>query len=551
MKKGKKLAISIVIAIILVLIAEWFLMIPLNVRSIRFWMLLVVVFAFLAVFNLSFQMPNTNEEKPMQVIVPSGARKTFTILALISAAIMVLGTVSGFKIFHSSAYASMMNVDQADISEYDITLNDVPLLDKDSAYLLANRKMGTLVDLVSQFSLGEASNTQINYKNAPVRVVPLEYAGFLKFWGNKSDGIPGYVIVDMATQKAELINVEGGIEYSPSAYFEKNLRRHVFFHYPTKMVDSYTFEIDEEGNPYWIIRTVKKTIGLFDGTDMSAVLAVNAVTGEITEYPIDNVPTWIDTAYPANLVINQYDNYGTLRGGYWNSIFGQKNVVETTDGYNYIAFDDDIYLYTGITSVVSDESNIGFVFINMRTKQVKQYTLASAEEYSAMSSAEGQVQHLGYTATFPILVRVAGQPTYCMALKDAGGLIKLYAMVNAEQYQVVATGASINETMKQYVNIMADNGIQYESIDYVDETTAQDGGEEMEKTEIRAEITEIKSANISGTTYFYLKLKEQDAWFEIPATDKMIIFAEVGQTITLSYNKNNIEAEKIISAELK
>lgn len=535
--KHPPLVAGLAIVAVIMLICQLVLLIPFSLYSVPFWMELMVIVPILLFSILLFR------KQPASKAMSISARPVLALFA-----VLVILNIASATPFHAQRYADLLPVEDAAIEDYQITIADVPLIDRDSAFLLANRTMGTLVDLVSQFRLNEYVNTQINYQGAPVRVVPLEYDGLFKYINNHSEGIPGYIIVDMSTQKTSLTAVEGGINYSPGAYLGKDLMRHVFLSYPTKMLDSYSFEIDEEGHPFWVVRVVKKTISLFGGTDLAGVILVDAVSGEMTEYSAaeGSIPEWIDTAYPGNLVIEQYDYHGTLSGGFWNSMFGQRNVVETTDGYNYIAMDGDIYLYTGVTSASSDESNIGFIFVNLRTKQTKQYMLPCAEEYSAMSSAEGQVQHLGYTSTFPILVRVAGEPTYCMTLKDAGGLIKQYALVNASQYQIVVTGPTLNAAIADYEDALTANNIAHTTQAAVQENNTADAPEkEMEA--ISGVISEINTANLNGTTYFYLTLEQSAAHFKVSAVNEQIIFVRVGDTITLEYDKAQA-AESIISA---
>ena len=236
-------------------------------------------------------------------------------------------------------------------------------------------------------------------------------------------------MVDMTTQDTSLIRLENGIKYSESEYFMRNIRRKLRFEYPTKIFGDISFEIDDNGTPYWVASTVEYKIGLFSGEDIGGAVLFDAQTGESKYYDVADVPTWVDQVYESDMVLQQLVYNGKYRSGWLNSIFGQKGVLQPTDGYNYLAINDDVWLYTGITSVTSDESNVGFVLTNLRTKETRYYAVSGAEEYSAMSSAQGQVQHLGYRATFPLLLNVADRPTYFMALKDSAGLVKMYAFV--------------------------------------------------------------------------------------------------------------------------
>ena len=453
-------------------------------------------------------------------------------LALIAAALItiVIGSVSSATILRAGSYRKLMDVKQGDFTEdvKEISFDSIPMLDKDSAERLGDRKMGELSDVVSQFEVTDAY-TQINYKNRPVRVTYLEYGDVVKWLINRKNGLPAYVIIDMATQEASVVRLKDGMKYSPSEHFGRNLYRHIRFNYPTYMFSKPTFEIDEDGKPYWICPRIVKTIGLFGGTDVKGAVLVDAVTGESKYY--ETPPTWVDAVYPASLLTQQYDYYGAYVNGYINSVFGQKNVTRTTSGYNYIALNDDVYVYTGVTSVTGDQSNLGFILCNQRTKETKYYSAPGATEESAMSSAEGVVQNLKYNATFPILLNVASQPTYFMSLKDNANLVKMYAMVNVGQYQIVSTGTTVAECQKKYISLLAGNNISSE-------------GAEKEFSGI---ITDIRSAVKDGNTYYYIKLDTNKCYFRISAaTDENTVILNVGDSVKIS---SNDASEEIKSAD--
>ncbi|MDE6182405.1 MAG: CvpA family protein, partial [Eubacteriales bacterium] len=357
---------------------------------------------------------------------------------------------------------------------------------------LGSRKMGSMVDMVSQFEVNDLY-TQINYNQKPTRVTPLDYGNFFKWITNRSKGIPAYMKIDMTTQEIELIKLEnGGIKYSFSEPFNRNVKRHLRFNYPTYIFDKINFEIDDNGTPYWVCPVRTYSIGLFGGPVINKVVLLNAITGELTEYNVEDVPNWIDTVYSADILISYYNYYGTLKNGYFNSILGQKGCLKTTEGYNYIALDDDVWVYTGVTSVGGDKSNVGFVLMNQRTAETRYYTISGAQETSAMASAQGQVQHLKYVATFPLLLNISNQPTYFMALKDEAGLVKNYAMVNIEKYQIVAIGNSVAECEQNYIKLLEENSIKTKS--------------EPIQTSVSGKIISINEIIIDGNTHFFLKL---------------------------------------------
>ncbi len=373
------------------------------------------------------------------------------ILIAILVVFMAVASLIGIKFFNASRYRDLIAITDgdftADVSE--INMNQIPVVDRDTASRLGSRKLGEMSELVSQFEIQE-HYTQINYHQTPYRVTPLAYADPIKWLFNQKNGLPAYITVNMVTQDTDLVWLESGMRYSPSEYFFRNIYRYLRFSYPTLMFDQVSFEIDDNGTPYWVAPVITYRIGWWSGKDISGAVLVDACTGESQYYAKEDVPQWIDQLYNSNLIIEQLDDNGRYQNGYLNSIFGQRGVRRTTYGYNYLALDDDVYLYTGMSSVTVDESNIGFVLVNLRTKETRFYPVPGATEYSAMDSAQGQVQHLKYTATFPLLLNISDRPTYFISLKDAAGLVKMYAFVDVAQYQIVGTGVTIDEARHNY-----------------------------------------------------------------------------------------------------
>ena len=454
--------------------------------------------------------------------------KFMGILLLVVFAVYLVGSILSSPIVNAGKYQKLMTIEERDFTDdiKEVDYNTIPLLDKNSAALLGNRKMGSLVDMVSQFEVSD-DYTQINYQGKPVRVTPLSYASPIKWLTNHRNGIPAYILIDMATQDTQCVKLQEGIKYSKSEYFNHYLYRHLRFRYPTYIFDDQIFfEIDEEGTPYWVCPVKKFNIGLFGGQTVGSVVLCNAVTGECVEYDVMDVPQWIDKVYSAELLIQLYDYSGILKHGFWNSVLGQRDCLQSTNGYNYIALDDDVWVYSGVTSVSGDQSNVGFVLMNQRTMETRFYKVEGAIEDSAMSSAEGQVQNLGYVATFPLLLNIADEPTYFMALKDGAGLVKKYAMVNVQKYQWVAIGDTIQECEKNYSALLSTNGIVGQNAD-------------AEK-EITGRITAIAPVVLSGTTHYYICLEGTDDIFDVNMEDEAligIIRCKEGDRIRISYTE--------------
>lgn len=438
-------------------------------------------------------------------------------------AIALVGQILSLPILRASAYRDLLTVEDGQFTEDigQISFDKIPTLDRDSAEFLGDRQMGTLSDMVSQFEYSNDS-TQINYQGRPVRVAPIAYADLIKWFTNRGNGLPAYVLVDMVTQEATVTRLPEGMKYSFSEPFNRNIIRHLRFQFPTFIFDTPQFEIDEDGQPWWVAPRIVKTIGLFGGADIKGAVLCNAITGESTYYDVADVPTWVDNVYTPSLIMNQYNYHGTLVNGFINSILGQRDVTVTTEGYNYIALNDDVYVYTGVTSANADQSNLGFLLSNQRTKETKFYVAPGATEYSAMQSAMGVVQDLGYRATFPLLLNIAGEPTYFIPLKDATNLVKSYAMVNVAQYQVVSVGTTVSECEQSYIRQLSDKGITQQ--------------EELPQTQAVGEVAEIRTAVLEGNTFYFLRLRDEAVFYSISAVQNPdVITLNVGDTISLDH----------------
>ena len=456
--------------------------------------------------------------------------KTAFVCTVILVVLYVAGNILSSPVINASKYQQLLKVETRNFTDdiKEVSYDKIPLLDKDSASIIGTRVMGTMVDMVSQYEVDDMYS-QINYKEKPVRVTPLRYGNLIKWFTNHKNGIPAYIRIDMTTQEAECVRLTEGIKYSKSDHFSRYIYRHLRFAYPTYIFDDINFEIDDNGTPYWVCPVKKYNIGLFGGQTVGRVVLCNAVTGEMTDYSVDEVPTWVDKVYSAELLIGLYDYNGSLKHGFINSVLSQKDCLKTTDGYNYIALEDDVWVYTGITSVGQDNSNVGFVLMNQRTMETRYYEVSGAEEYSAMDSAKGRVQNLGYTATFPLIINISGQPTYLMALKDGAGLVKSYAMLNIEKYQNVAIGDSVLQCESNYIKLLKDNGIVEEQQPEVKETK-----------KVKDIISKIMPVVIDGNTHMYIMLSQSDSIYEVDVSKYVdIIKYSEGMEITLEYTMDS------------
>lgn len=538
----------------------YFFLPALNIHSAGLYVY-VIIFLLLPAMLLLF-LSAALSKSPRSKTIYSRLGGFTAVLCLLIALLPVLFLWFNSSMFHAKKYASILSAEEYDFSE-DIdetaALNKIALMDTDSARILGNREIGGLSNVVSQFEVSY-DYTQIDLGRFPAKVAALEYAGFFKYLANKKDGIPGYVKVDPVAQNADYITLDKSMHYVPSSYFQKDLMRHLRFQYPTKIFRNPHFEIDEEGNPYYIASVVDYTIGLFGGKTISGAVICDPVTGDSSYYPVGEIPVWADVIFDGDLLTEQYNWNGTLSGGFFNSIMakkGCKKCTETTTAdsqeeeitasdYGYIAKDGDIWIYTGVTSVNDDASNIGFLMVNERTAEAHYFAVAGADENSAMASAEGEVQEKGYQSSFPSLINVNGQPTYVMLLKDSNGIAKLYAMVNVEQYNIVATASTLDDCMLSYERKLSGN--QSENKEDTDgtapdvdspETAGQPSGmvviPSYSKDELVTRSFAIKGiqyVEIDGNTYVYLTGGDGAIYKQKFADNEQLVLLNVGDSVT-------------------
>lgn len=522
----RRTLLNLLVTVVFGLVYFYVTLPAINFKSPEFYSFVFIlcgVYCVMAIFTTGFQS--------------DGLRGYFTflrkqckipfIIVIGLAAVALIGTLFSTVIFRAADYQKLLPIETGNFAEEvdQLSFDEIPILDRDSATRLGNRKLGELSDMVSQFEV-EDDYTQINYGGKPVRVTGLMYGDIIKWLTNRAKGLPAYMIIDMTTQEVTVVRLEDGIKYTTAEHFNRNLIRHLRFQYPTYMFSEPYFEIDENGDPYWICSRIDKTIGLFGGVDVRGAVLVNAITGESEYFDVADIPTWVDHVYNADLIVEQYNYYGQYHNGFLNSIFGQRDVTVTTRGYNYIAQDGDVYMYSGITSVGMDSSNVGFILSNQRTKETRYYPCAGADEYSAQSSAEGILQQMRYKATFPLLLNISGEPTYFMAMKDNANLVKQYAMVNAQEYQIVATGATPQSCEAAYIQLMMENR----------KISADDNMINKIQDTADGVIAEIRSAVLSGNTYYFLRLQGEDVFYSISAsTCPDVVIMNVGDSVSITY----------------
>lgn len=522
-KNKKRALIILAIGVLLLAALAYYIFLPaINIGSLEMWAFIVLVFVSFGTVHLLIGFKE-GKTKIGSISVSIG---------MLIAVVIMGGYFLNSPIFRAGSYATLIEVEEKVFAE-DFVENDtsgIPLMDRDTATRLGERQLGGVSELVSQF-VPASDYIQINIEDTPYRVTPLEYASFMRWVNNRNEGVPGYIRVNMVDGNAEIIDVQDGIKYSDSELFGRNVTRHLRFSYPTAIFDSPSFEVDDSGHPYYVATTYESRL-FFNYKEPTGIITLDAVTGETQRYELDESPQWVDRVYGADLILRQLDDYGQYQDGYWNSVIGQQGVTETTDGYNYLSINEDVYMYTGVTSVNSDASNIGFYLVNLRTKEAEYFPVVSADEFSAMDSAVGSVQQMRYESTFPILINLEGNPYYLSSLKDDSGLVRLYALVEAQNYQTVYTDNHIENVISQ---LYVDLGIETE------DEVVEEIEDEEELFEFTGQVDQISQAVVSGDTIYYFMMNGEIYKAAIHLHDNLP-FVEAGTTLEgFADEANNIE----------
>ena len=432
-------------------------------------------------------------------------------------------TVGSSVIFNVSAFRDQMpdyRVGDFSSEIQVVDISQIPIVDNDLAYKIAEKKLGEKPSLGSQVVLGEPTIQTVNDKL--VWVVPLQHSGFFK-WLTNMAGTPGYIVVS-ATNSQDVEYVDDyNIKYQPNAYIFSDLTFHT--RYTAALftgVTDYSFELDDTGRPHWVITTYKYTRG-FALPEATGVIVMDAETGKSNRYALEDVPAWVDRVQPEDFILTQINNKGKYVHGIFN--WADKDKYQTSEG-DIIVYDEGrCYLFTGITSVGSDESAIGFVMVDMVTKEPIMYQMAGATEYAAQRSAEGKVQQYGYYASFPLIINFEGTPTYFMTLKDIDGLIKQYAYVSVKDFLVVGVGESMQDAKLNYEKALRQNP---GSADVTDTDSL---------AEIAGTVYRINQEIVAGETVYRFILSERtDIVFEAQGSvSEMLSLTEVGDSVKISY----------------
>ncbi len=516
----KKLFILLsVVTVLTLFIAGYFALVPFNFNNAAFRTLIVILLLIWSV-PLFLREKIFNNSKPFKKSlwqIPFYIAVAFTVVNLIA-------SIATSTLFMAQSYRELINVIDnhsftSDVEDYKTM--QIPVVDKSLAEKLGDKKLGE-DNLGSQYNVGEYY--MICHEDNLYWIAPIEYNGFFP-WANQGSS-PGYVMIN-ANDPSDVEIKKFTLKYTDSAYLWDDLARKNYFNNMSAWrAEDAHLELTDEGEPRFVETVYTNRLGYINGRDVLGIIVTNPTTGESDYYNYEDAPTWINHVMTEEVIIEQLNYWGVYVNGFFNSIFAKNEVLEVSTGVNYVYSNGNMYLQTGMTSVGSDESIVGVMMVDMRTKDAYFYRIGGATEYSAAQSAIGKDQEKRYTASDPIMINMDGTPTYFVMLKDDEGLVKRYAYVNVNDYRLVVTAETKSEALIEYKKL----------INIEDETQAE-----------QYSVKDIRQVTSGGNTYYYIRFNatsdtpdgfENYVFRASLELNSSLPFISTGSVVKINYDKN-------------
>lgn len=470
------------------------------------------------------------------------AKYNFSIAIALIIYIVAVPFITSTPILHAKAYRNLIgDVKESEFTEdvSPVSVKDIRLVDEDMAMKLGDKKLGESPALGSVSKLGKFHIQSV--KGELYWVAPLVHRDIVK-WITSLEGSNGYVMVSASNpQDVRLVqsidNKPVKIVYQPDADLHQDLQRHMYINGILNVgITDLTLEINDEGRPYWVASLYEHKVG-YSGANCTGVAIVDAETGSVKRYSIKDTPKWVDRIQPQDIVANQIDNWGRYIRGFLNSAISEEGVLVPTEGTSLVYGNDNkSYWYTGITSSGGDESTIGFMLVDSRTKEAKLYKQPGATESAAMKSAEGKVQQMNYEATFPVMYNILGKPTYVSSLKDKAGLVKMVAFISVEDFSVLGLGETKEEALRNYRDSLESQG---NNVNLENDTTRE---------EVEGTITRINSDVKNGNTSYYLTIdsKNEVIFKGSSKVSNELTLSQIGDKVKIAFQKGEQNLVDII-----
>ncbi|MCH7759560.1 hypothetical protein IID20_04350 [Patescibacteria group bacterium] len=444
--------------------------------------------------------------------------------------------MTGCPIFRADDHHKLIgDVQEANWTETMAPVDEahIRIVSKSQAQYLADKVLGESKDILgSRYNVGEVNICNVN--GEIIWVAPLEFRGFWKW--NKFETTPGYVLVSAEDNSRKPVLVDSlELEYLPSAFWGKNLNRHVYTNgYQGYQLRETSFELNDKYQPYFTISATKPTLG-FGGAKTEGVIIVDPVTGDIEWYDVGQAPTWVDRVIPEEIAESYISKWGLYVEGWLNTVLEENNIVAPTP-YDYgsdVWFvpspDGQNYWFTGITSISSsDQSLVGAMMINTRNGQAYYYRLSGANEqaiYDAVTQALG-ADGQRWTPTQPIPYNIYGEWSFVVPIIGIDKpIFQRLAIVQAATLRMVI-GKNKRSALSQYQRLLAESSGNTVAASYLSEMKTVTGSIARKGAEIQ-----------DGVTVYSILLNEvPDKLFTLTSQNNSeVLVARVGDQVTLIF----------------
>lgn len=438
--------------------------------------------------------------------------------SFVSALVLIVMLGSSFHFYQADKFCNMLKVDTVALDEFNkdlfpTSVKKMICVDAEMARKAAEDLLETDPGLRSRVYIGEMTmqpisgsftindGKKLSFSEGVIWVAPLEHKSFRKWWIN--DVTPGYVIVDAtdATLRNRYIVTEVNgkklqLKYIESGCLFDDIEFHIKMNgYTAKGLNDHRFEIDNFGNPFWVLSAYEPQIGL-DAKDSQGAITVDAQTGELKQYTIAEAPDWVDRIQPEEFIFNQITWWGAYQLGWWNSWWSELNVQSPTPGLTLVYSQGRSYWYTGIQSSGNSESTSGFMLVDTRTKKARYYKMAGVNEQEAQNIANDIqfARTAEYYSIKPVLYNLRGIPSYFLVYKGGSGNATGYAFVSVSNRSIFGAGTTPEEAEQEYLKRMTSSGMI---------------GHEDDHVETVEGIFTIRDITLVGET-FYLLLNEAE-----------------------------------------
>lgn len=461
-------------------------------------------------------------------LLSKGVEQTFKGVLFLASLILLIYMLCAPIFNADKKYDSAKKEEKVEIEAFDETKTPASVPPR-----FAQNKMKKAFGQVPNTSYYELGNLQIQKVNGEyVYIAPVEFSGFFKWFNGKTT--PGYFTMSATDSTDNPKFIKSEMTYVPSAYLNKNLERHIRLEHPTLIFNGEPqLEVDDDGKPFYI-RSYGEFISARNGFDVKGIVMVDATTGGSKVLTLDEVPEFIDGAVSPEAVSLQNSYFGNYIHGYWNSLFGKKDVKlpsdEGTEANVSPIFNEngEMYYFTDFTSPKEGvDSMLGYSLTNARTGESTYYTGNLEESYmdsqGALDIIEKKFIEKEWEGEMPILYNFYGEASWLAPVLDSNGFLQNYFIVSAANPEISAYGTTPNEALKQYKTALSRGG------------GTVDGTSNSEEATISGDLVRVYKERVGDYTVVSFLLNSGQNFIISSQNAPLAIYLQEGDHVAITY----------------